>query len=72
MIINEKKILSELKAPLDVSRVHVEEVLLKARELKGIDYNDVLTLLKVEDSELLAEVYKTANWLKTPFFASFG
>ncbi|MCD4656083.1 MAG: [FeFe] hydrogenase H-cluster radical SAM maturase HydG [Planctomycetes bacterium] len=70
MIINEKKILSELKAPLDVSRVHVEEVLLKARELKGIDYNDVLTLLKVEDSELLAEVYKTANWLKNEIYGN--
>jgi len=70
MIINNEKILAELEAPLDVSKSHVEDILQKARELHGVDYNDVLTLLKVDDSDLLKEIYNTAQWIKQEIYGN--
>ena len=48
-IINHQKIEAELLTKLDISKQHVDEVLKKALELKGLDYNDVLTLLNVKN-----------------------
>lgn len=67
-IIDNERIARELEAQIDVSDGHVDEVLAKARELKGIDYNDVLTLLKIEDKKQLQKMFDTAKYIKDEIY----
>lgn len=46
----------------------VREALSRARELKGLDAADVLTLLAVEDPDLLQECFETARWAKDEIY----
>lgn len=68
--IDDDKIFKELNAPLDISPSHVREILAKAKELKGISYNDVLTLLKLEDKKLIQEVFDTAREVKSTIYGN--
>ena len=48
----------------------VREVLARARELKGLADQDVLTLLAVEEPELLRECFETARWAKREIYGN--
>ncbi|MDX9974264.1 MAG: [FeFe] hydrogenase H-cluster radical SAM maturase HydG [FCB group bacterium] len=48
--------------------VRVAEILAKARILKGLDADDVATLMAVESPELLKEVFETAKWVKEEIY----
>ncbi|NLF26032.1 MAG: [FeFe] hydrogenase H-cluster radical SAM maturase HydG [Deltaproteobacteria bacterium] len=48
--------------------VAVREVLAKARQLQGLDPEDVCVLAALEDPELLEELYDTARWLKETIY----
>ncbi len=67
-IIDHDLIERELQSPVDISPARVREIFTKARQLKGIDYLDVLTLLKVEDKELLEELFQTASYVKNEIY----
>jgi 2-iminoacetate synthase len=69
-IINDQRIKKELATKLDISKPHVDEVLKKALELKGLDYNDVLTLLNVEKPELVEEIFHTAKKVKEEIYGN--
>ncbi|MEQ8191116.1 MAG: [FeFe] hydrogenase H-cluster radical SAM maturase HydG [Candidatus Eremiobacterota bacterium] len=69
-IIDNKKIFEEIEKEIDISHGKISEILAKAKELKGIDYNDVLTLLKVTDGALLEQIYKTAVWIKKEIYGN--
>ena len=68
--INDKKICSELNASVDPSRSAVEEILSKAKELKGISYHDVLTLLSIKDPELTNKLFDTAKYAKEQIYGN--
>jgi 2-iminoacetate synthase len=69
-IIDNKKIFEEIEKEIDISSGKISDILAKAKELKGIDYNDVLTLLKVKDRDLLQQIYKTAVWIKKEIYGN--
>ena len=69
-IIDNKKIFEEIGKEIDISHGKISDILAKAKELKGIDYNDVLTLLKVKDEGLLEQIYKTAVWIKKEIYGN--
>ncbi|MBF0361255.1 MAG: [FeFe] hydrogenase H-cluster radical SAM maturase HydG [Oligoflexia bacterium] len=49
-------------------KVYLREIFDKAKELKGIDYQDVLTLLQLKDSESITELYRTAREIKDKIY----
>jgi len=59
-----------LAAPADSSPVRVREVLAKALELKGLDADDVVSLLGVRDPELLSECFETARRVKAEIYGN--
>ncbi len=69
-IIDDKKIREELVNPIDTSPETVHTILEKASKLKGIDYHDVLTLLRVEDDKLTQEIFNTANFVKEEIYGN--
>ncbi len=69
-IIDDKKIREELVNPIDTSPEAVHAILEKASKLKGIDYQDVLTLLRVEDETLTQEIFNTANFVKEEIYGN--
>ena len=46
----------------------VTDILSKAKELKGLDAQDIATLTAVEDSRLLAELFETAKYIKETIY----
>lgn len=48
----------------------VRNILKKAKELKGISFEDTATLLSVEDPQLLVEVFETAKYIKTQIYGN--
>ena len=67
-IINHEKIMQELNKEVDLSSKNIEAILTKARELKGISYDDAMTLLRVEDKKLLDKIFKTAEYAKNEIY----
>lgn len=69
-IIDDVKIFQELEKPVDTSILKVRDILQKAMELKGIGYDEVLTLLQVEEENLLAEICETAISIKKTIYGN--
>lgn len=67
-VIDHKKILEELNMKVDTSQENINSILSKAKKLKGLNYNEALTLLKVEDEKLLEEIFKTAEFVKDEIY----
>ncbi len=50
--------------PSDEDKVHIREILAKGREMKGLGYSDVATLMTIKDPELEHELFTSAKVLK--------
>jgi 2-iminoacetate synthase len=48
----------------------VDDILLKARELKGIIHDDVVTLLNITDPELTQRLFDTAKYVKDQIYGN--
>ena len=70
LIVDEKKIINELNKTPDVSKEHIRDILQKARELKGISYNEVLALINSSDQSLNEEIFETAKWVKDTIYGN--
>ncbi|HOW16752.1 MAG TPA: [FeFe] hydrogenase H-cluster radical SAM maturase HydG, partial [bacterium] len=70
LFIDDKKIQNELDANTSPSPEKIRDVLAKAKELKGISYNEVLTLLNIKDKELLQELFDTARFIKNEIYGN--
>jgi 2-iminoacetate synthase len=68
--IDEVRIDEALQAAADKDAAHVREVLAKARELKGLEMEEVALLSSVSDPELLAELFATAKEAKEAIYGS--
>lgn len=69
-IIDDKKIVQQLSSSVETSTTAAREVLAKAKELKGISYPDVLTLLNLKDPELTEELFNTAKYVKEEIYGN--
>ncbi|MEI8347667.1 MAG: radical SAM protein, partial [Pseudomonadota bacterium] len=69
--INRPEIESQLLAQ-NHSQDHykIREILQKAKELKGINKNEVLTLLSATDPQLCQEIFDTAAWAKNEIYGN--
>jgi 2-iminoacetate synthase len=67
-IIKDAEILQTLNSAKDRSASHVREVLAKAKEMKGLEANDVATLMHVSDPELLGELFAAARQVKEQIY----
>ena len=47
---------------------HIREVLAKARELKGLDPDDIAALMPISDPDLLHELFDTARYAKDEIY----
>lgn len=68
--IDDKKIHDELGKNAEPSRSKVEEILSKAKQLRGINYNEVLTLLNIKDPELSQSLFDTARFVKDEIYGN--
>jgi 2-iminoacetate synthase len=62
--INDSGIFDTLKSRARSDAARVKEVLAKASEAKGLDADDVASLVNISDSELLSELFSTAKQVK--------
>jgi len=69
-IIAHDQIEKELNSVVQTNPTLIKEIFIKAREMKGIDYNDVLALLKLEDETLINELFETANYVKNEIYGN--
>jgi 2-iminoacetate synthase len=67
-IIRDAEILATLSAARDRSAARVREVLVKAKTLKGLEADDVATLMHISDPELLGELFATARQVKEQIY----
>jgi 2-iminoacetate synthase len=70
IIINAEQIEHVLETNRVRDAVRVREVLARALEIKGLDMNDVATLMAVSDPELLGELFNTARRVKQTIYGS--
>lgn len=66
--INEQKIWETLEANQNPDAMKIGEVLAKAKEMKGLNLEDVAVLTGISDPEMLAELFNTANQVKETIY----
>lgn len=66
--IDHQKIYEYLKNTVPPDRQELEEILARARKLKGIGFQQAQRLLMVEDDEHLDMILKTANFIKETIY----
>ncbi len=66
--INEQKVWDILEANKVADNGKIKEVLAKAREIKGLNLDDVAVLTGISDPEMIAELFKTANDVKETIY----
>ena len=62
--IDEASIQETLRAGTARSSAHIQDILAKARELHGLDAEEVAALMSVSDPDLLGELFATARYVK--------
>ena len=68
--IDEARIQEALSAAADKDAGHVREILAKARELSGLEMEDVAVLSSVSDPDLLGELFATARDVKEAIYGA--
>lgn len=66
--INEQKIWSILENNKQANFIQINEVLAKAREMKGLNLEDVAVLINISDPEMLFELFNAANYVKETIY----
>ena len=66
--IDPEKIGESLKNPRPPDKKRLEEILVQARELKGIDFSAAIQLLMTEDEESLRSIFDTALYIKNEIY----
>jgi 2-iminoacetate synthase len=66
--INEQKIQDILDANQNPAKDRIQDVLSKAREMKGLNLEDVAILTCINEKEMLSELFQTANKVKETIY----
>jgi len=67
-IINEQAIFEVLANVTESAAVQVREILQKAQELNGLNFQDVAVLMSVSNQNLLEEIFETAKQIKESIY----
>ena len=68
--INDQEIAKILAAAARPSAGRVREILAKARQMQGLDKNDVAVLMEIEDPALLEEMFAAARYVKDEIYGN--
>ena len=68
--IDENAIYSLLESTKKVDKKFIEEILTKAKELKGLELQEVSALLSIEDNDLLNSLFETALSVKQEIYGN--
>lgn len=68
-IINEQEIFEKLQQK-KASAQKIDEILTKAKELKGLSFDDVAQLVQIDQEDTLQKLYETANYVKNTIYGS--
>lgn len=66
--INDKEIWQVLEESQNAGFERIKEVLVKAREMKGLNLQEVAVLTNISDPEMLSELFQTANLVKETIY----
>jgi 2-iminoacetate synthase len=66
--IDHERIYEYLKNTTSPDRTEVDAILARARELKGISFEEAERLLMVDDDDMLESILETANYIKTEIY----
>ncbi len=66
--INHQKIYQQLSENNIPDTAEINEILIKARELKGINEKEVCSLLNVHDPEMMEKIFDTADFVKRSIY----
>ncbi len=66
--IDEASIHDALARTQTADPTHVREILAKARTLQGLDADDIVPLMAIEDPDLLAELFDAARYVKDTIY----
>ena len=69
-VINDSAIQALLNGKRDRDLARAQDVLRKARELKGLSLEDVVPLMDLTDRETLDQLHETARWVKNEIYGS--
>ena len=68
--INDEAVLATLDRAKNPQKKRVEEIITKAKELKGLTLDEVAILLQTEDPELIGEIHRTARFIKQAIYGN--
>lgn len=68
--INDASIAEALEKARNPQKKRVEEIILKAREIKGLNSDEVAVLLQTQDSELIEEIFNAARDIKQTIYGN--
>ena len=68
--IDPEKIFSTLAAARECDPGRVREILAKAREMEGLDADDVAVLMEIQDPALLEQVFDAARYVKEEIYGN--
>ena len=68
--INDEVIHSTLERAKNPPKDLVEEIITKAKDLKGLTLDEVAVLLQTDDQELIEEIYRTARHIKRTIYGN--
>jgi 2-iminoacetate synthase len=66
--IDEQKVWDVLEANQNADFGRIQEILTKAKEMKGLNLEDVATLTSISDPEMLSALFNTANEVKETIY----
>jgi 2-iminoacetate synthase len=70
VFIDEAGITATLAAARHCDPVQIRELLVKARQLKGLDAADMAALMNIQDPALLEEMFAAARWVKNEIYGN--
>lgn len=70
MIIDDALINKTLQSALSYSTQQIQEILEKAKQLKGISFEETAALLSVTDKDLVNKIFETAKYIKTEIYGN--
>ncbi|MCP4800698.1 MAG: hypothetical protein GY893_12195, partial [bacterium] len=68
LIIDQQAISNSLNRGCQYSEVEILEILQRARQLKGLEMDDVAALCSISNPDLLSELFKTAKDVKEKIY----
>ncbi|HLP29846.1 MAG TPA: radical SAM protein, partial [Geothrix sp.] len=68
--LDEASLLAALEPPVTEDPARIRDILAKARAMDGLDDQDLPPLMALQDPDLLAELFESAQWVKDQIYGN--